>query len=53
MFRIGTELVQYLDETEYWMAKNMALDASMSLGGIRVDGASGNARAMDMLTVIG
>ena len=44
---------QYLDETEYWMAKNMALDASMSLGGLRVGGAPANARAMDMLTVIG
>ncbi|MBT3375105.1 MAG: hypothetical protein HN742_24040 [Lentisphaerae bacterium] len=44
---------QYLDETEYWMAKNLALDASMSLGGMNVTGVSANARAMDMLTVIG
>jgi len=35
------------------MAKNMALDASMSLGGLRVGGAPANARAIDMLTVIG
>lgn len=44
---------QYLDETEYWMAKNMALGASMSLGGLRVGGAPANARAIDMLTVVG
>ena len=44
---------QYLDETEYWMAKNLALDASMSLGGMSVTGVPRNARAMDMLTVIG
>lgn len=44
---------QYLDETEYWMAKNLALDASMSLGGMSVTRVPANARAMAMLTVIG
>ncbi len=44
---------QFMDEAEYFAAKNLGLNAPMSINAITYSRPSGNRRAIDMLTVLG
>lgn len=44
---------QFIDETEYFAAKNLAIDAPMSINGIAYSRSPANGRALEMLTILG
>ncbi len=44
---------QFPDEVEYFAGKNLALDAAMSLQGVRIDGHPANARQLEYVTLLG